>query len=97
MTVQQQTESPRHIGIGHKQQAGNCTAGQGHQQLDAQKMRGQLPFKKTRQPRAHAHGEQVATNDGGELQDRVAQQVGRQRPGRQLVHQAAGGHHKYAG
>ena len=66
-------------------------ADQADQQLDAQEVRDQLALEKARQPRADAHREQVGADDGGELQDRVAQQVARQRAGRELVDQPAGG------
>jgi hypothetical protein len=44
--------------------------------------------------RAHAHRKQIATDDGGELQHRVAQQIAGQRTGDQLIGQPAGGHHE---
>jgi hypothetical protein len=43
---------------------------------------------------AHAHRKQVAADDGGELQHRVAQQIAGQRAGDQLIRQPAGGDHE---
>ena len=40
---------------------------------------------------ADAHGEQVAADDGGKLQDAVAEQVAGERTGDQLVDEPAGG------
>ena len=95
--IQQEAERARHVGIGDKQNRWQRTADQRHHQFDAQKMRRQLALKKPRQPRPNAHRKQVAANDGGKLQHRVAQQIRRNRARRQLVDQPAGGHHKHAG
>ena len=60
--------------------AGSAPPTSADHQLDAHKVRRQpLAVEKARQPRAHAHGEQVGADDGGELQYRVAQQVRTQR------------------
>ena len=95
--VEQRAERGRHVTIGQEQQRRHGTAHQRDHQFDAQEMRGQLPLEKAREPRTHAHGEEVAADDGGELQHRVAQQVRRQRTGGQLVHQPAGRHHEHRG
>ena len=60
------------------------------QQLDAHEVRDQLALEVARQPGADAHREQVGADDGGELQDRVAQQVAGERAGDELVDQPAG-------
>ena len=49
------------------------------------------PMDEARQRAADAHGEQVAADDGGELEDAVAEQIAGQRAGDQLVDQPAGG------
>lgn len=43
-----------------------------------------------RQPTADTHGEEVAANDGRELQDAVTEQVAGEGSGNQLIDQAAG-------
>ena len=94
--VQQEPERAGRVGIGNEQRGRQRTADQGHHQLDAQKVRRQVVLEIARQPGAYAHGEQVAADDGGELQDRIAQQIGSQRTRSQFVKQAAGRDHEDA-
>ena len=42
-----------------------------------------------RQPAADPHREQIGADDGGELQDAVAEQIARQRAGDELIDQPA--------
>jgi hypothetical protein len=77
----------------HRQQ----TAQQGHQQLHPQELRHQLTLHETAQVGADAQGEQIAADDGAELQHRVAEQVGGQAAGGQLVGQSAGSDQEDAG
>ena len=95
--VQQQAEGPGHVGVGDEQQRRQEAADERDHQLDAQEVRGQLALEVARQPRAHAHGEEVGADDGAELQHRVAEQVGAQRGRAQLVDQPAGRDHEDAG
>jgi hypothetical protein len=87
----------RQAAVRHEQRGRHQAAHQPHQQFDAQELRDELPLHKAAQPRADAHGKQVAADDGGKLQHRVAQQVAGQRACGQLVDQAAGGHHEDRG
>ncbi len=63
-------------------------------QLDRDEARDQRPRQELREPAPDAHGEQVGADDGGELQDAIAQQVAGKRAGDQLIDQTAGGDQK---
>ena len=81
----------RQAAVGDEQQRRHQAADKPHQQLDAQKLRHQLTFHKAAEPAANAHRKQVAADDGGKLQHRVAQQITGQCTGGQFIHQPAGG------
>ena len=96
-SVEQKMKRARQIAIGQEQQRRHGATGERHQQFDAQEMGRQLPLEEARAVGAQAHGEQIAADDGGELQHRVAQQVGGDGTSGEFVDETAGGHHEHAG
>ena len=58
--------------------------------FDADEHREFVALHPARQPGPHAHGEQIAADDGGKLGDAVAKQIARQRAGEEFVDKAAG-------
>mmetsp|Transcript_6193 Transcript_6193/g.24988 ORF Transcript_6193/g.24988 Transcript_6193/m.24988 type:complete len:300 (-) Transcript_6193:3283-4182(-) len=87
----------RQQAVRRKQRSRHQPADHAHQKLHLQEHAHQLPLDKARQPGAQAHREEIHTDDGGELQHRVAEQVAGERARRQLVDQAAGGDDENAG
>ena len=73
-----------------EQQRGRAAADCCDQHLDADEHRRLVRADIARAPRAHAHREQIGADDCGELRDAVAQQIGGERAGEQLVDQATG-------
>jgi hypothetical protein len=93
--VEREAERGRGQAVQREQRRRHQPADGTHQQLDAQEMRDQLTLEETRQVGAHPHREQVGADDSGELQDRVAEQVARERARGKLVDQPAGGHDEH--
>ena len=93
--VQQCAERRRHPREGQVQHGRRQTADQSHRQFDIHKARQHiLVLDVLGEVRADTHRKQVASDNGGELEHRVAQQVAGQRAGNQLVRQPAGRHHE---
>jgi hypothetical protein len=79
------------VGEGQKQQGRREPADQSDHQLDPDEAMHQAAMNVPRQRAADSHGEEVTPDDGGKLEDAVADQVTGQRPRDELVNQAAGG------
>jgi len=89
--IEHQLEWRRQPDKNHEQADCRKATEQTNHQFDLDKTTNQVARDVFRQPRPGAHREQVGADHRRELHHRIAQQVGRQRPGDQFVSQAAGG------
>ena len=88
--IEHQLERRRQPSEHEKQRDRRKTAEQPDHQLDLDEAADQVARDVLRQPRADAHREQVGADHRRELHHRIAEQVGRQGAGHQLVGQPAG-------
>ena len=91
--IQQRAErrgsQPEH----HKQHQGRHPADDAHQQFDFDKARKRVFIADVfGEVRADAHGEEIEADDGGKLQNAVAQQITGQRGNDEFIRQPAAGH-----
>ncbi len=76
---------------GQEQEGGGGAAEEGDRQLHLHEAARETALHVARQVGAEAQGGEVDADDGGELRDRVAEHVARQRARHQLVDEPAGG------
>ena len=93
--VEREAERGRRQRLQREQRRRHQAADQADQQLDAQELRHQLALEVARQPRADAHREQIAADDGRELEHAIAQEVTGERTGDQLIDQPTSGDEEY--